>query len=224
MKSHESYKKEYPESAKQKFAIPRDAEGKPNQEIFGITRDFVEKLSKYPSFIGAAPYGSKMKGYSVEDSDTDIAIFTELPKDITSVEENIERSELRREALEASYGHGGPDAVHIEYHDLDEGTIRRAIVDSNNYPTRIALVNFFGIVAGPKVEEYRKIIAKHINALSEDKRETFIHELVLMALSLENIRKVAIEERIPSTKEAGMITTRRAVWEKRINDVLKNTI
>ena len=220
MKSPESYRKEYPKSAESKFAIPRNKDGEPNPEVFKITKDFVEKLSKYPSFIGAAPYGSKMRGYSNEDSDTDIAIFTQPPTDSNSTDQHAEQYELRRDALEATYAHGGPDAIHIQYYDLDENAIKHSIANHNFYPGRMALASFFGVVSGPKIDEYRKLIAELVNALPEDKRDKFIKDMILMALSLENSRKSTVEERITETKEAPMETLRKPVWEKRIHDIL----
>lgn len=221
MKSPESYKKEYPESAKGKFAIPRDAEGKPNKEVFELARSFVDKLSKYPSFIGVAPYGSKMKGYSsAEDSDTDIAIFTEFPNP-TKTDELAEVNELRKDALETAYAYGGPEHVHIQYYDFNEGTIKHSIVNHNFYPGRMALATFFGVTTGPKVEQYKKLIAEEVNNLSEERKKDFIDDLVDMAVGMEDSRTETVQERIPSTKEHDLGGARAELWEKRITNALK---
>jgi hypothetical protein len=216
MKSPESYRKEYPKSAKEKFAIPRNKDGEPNEEVFKITKHFAEKLSKYPSFIGVAPHGSKMKGYSDVESDTDLAIFTDEP----STDERFKPIDLRKEALEISYLFGGPDQIHIEYYNVNKGELQYAIRNSNNYPGRIALVNFLGLATGPKVLEYRKIFADEVNKLPDDKRTKFIRDIIEVALSLEASRTGEINERIPETDGAHLGTFRTDLWEKRISNIL----
>lgn len=69
-----------PESFEKKLYIPRDAEGEPNREELKKIREIENILKNHPAFVGLAPFGSIIKGYSKGDSDIDINIIYDSSK------------------------------------------------------------------------------------------------------------------------------------------------
>jgi hypothetical protein len=66
----------------EKLYIPRDAEENPDYQAFAVLDDLSETLDKDPQFVGVAPFGSRMRGYSMKDrSDLDVMMLIDATEE-----------------------------------------------------------------------------------------------------------------------------------------------
>lgn len=207
-----------PEYFKQKLFVTRDVERKPNVRALAEVRKLQEELEKYPGFIGAALFGSTVKGYSTEISDVDMKILLD-PEKFTSDKEfnallaGIEA--LRRSALR------GADLI-VEYIDPPD-----IIKDLHNNEDELGvelvgeqLADLLWPITGRRIEEYRALFAREIKSLSPDKQSLVFKSMLEKILVDDKAKeKRATRLGLKSRKENEIVKARKELWKKRINSM-----
>lgn len=220
------YKEKYPEASKRRLHIPRDKEGEPNPEVFEVARTLEKKLAEYPFFIGLAPYGSRMKGYSSESSDVDIVIFYDSSKTPEEDwQEVFDDFKQNADQTAAPLAAKAEQEINFNYHDLSPRRIKQYLVTANpsEYLATMALGDFCEIAVGPKVEEYRKSIGDELKKQPEEKRKQAIEGIVAMLMAREKTKmEGSVSRRIPEVvgQEQEILEAREKLWQERVEKVL----
>lgn len=212
----QEYTDNFSEVVGKKLYNARNTEVAPNLEPFKIAHELDEALREFPAYVGVVPYGSTMHGYSDAASDVDIAVF---------VDHEIESRSLYNKASEIAQKYG--QHVRVATYDLDRFTMAN-IVHQRDGIGRVALALFCGRVIGPKVSEYRAMIAELIRQLPAEKRGDFIKLLSLNAAIYDLYGGYKASERISSLEGKSekelqklYLEKRQPMWEKRIRNVFE---
>lgn len=207
---------------KSKLYNPRGISGTPNTEGFpGKEIRWVElQVADQPLFIGVAPTGSKLKGYSNEDSDLDLALIIDSSLPLKSGEkyEGKGISEL---------GLGKEKGVHFVIADVNLLTLElnHHFIDSedNNFDHRAvnAMALMTGIVTGKKIENTRARIKSLISRLKEKQRQELKEKTIIRLVSMDMMSLVKIAERDSDfpVESDEFKEARKNLWVKRFHGI-----
>ena len=150
------------ESFNNNLYIPRNVEGEPNRELLDITRAMEETLQQNESFVGLAPFGSWMSGYSNEKSDIDLyVLYDSVHQSRVAFESFLNTVEKE---LEAARGR----RIHCKAFDVNPdlviADIPRDVDGCNPYVHRIQAMT--RIVTGKKIDHYRGELAQKLHRLT----------------------------------------------------------
>ncbi|TSC95072.1 MAG: hypothetical protein CEN87_84 [Parcubacteria group bacterium Licking1014_1] len=216
----ESFKQE----SEQKLYIIRDIEGQPNREELEIVREIEKKLSKHPSFIGLALFGSVISGVSTESSDIDLYVLCDESKfkdekdylDFTKTLKNtsIEQSERSNKKIQAILEIVTIEGIIAEIKRYFEGYI--------NYFPETILADMSRLTTGKKIGKYRKAISEELHKLPvKNQREA--GEKITESIVRRDILSLGKRmERIPELSKQEhreVLEKRKEMWQKRVKKV-----
>ena len=174
---------EFKRAAESKLHILRDVEGEPNREELGIIRKLEKELSKLPAFIGLAPFGSVMGGYSKDpenkfhDSDIDVYLFFDGGKLETNYGLFAGNVEKIRDSLETTT----KKAIHLNVIDVNPKLVIEKLrgellgmLTENIFPVD-EMATMSRVVTGKKIDEYRDTIAQEMRLLSVEQQKKPSH-------------------------------------------------
>jgi predicted nucleotidyltransferase len=207
-----------PESFKQKLYIPRNVEGEPNEQELIVIRELEKRLAGEESFVGLAPFGSVVNGYSLKDSDFDFYILCDWPKGTSfSVAErtsNIIKAFKREKGIEMHfiYRNVNPELV---LSDLEHG------IGKNNPGEFVGavLAEMSRLVTGKKINQYRKIISEKLRELPAEQKQELAISILDNLASGEALSLFKRSKRIGGiSKEEHLIILeeRKEMWRKRV--------
>lgn len=205
-----------PESFSEKLYIPRNIEGEPNKESLGITRIIEERLQTNESFVGLAPFGSWVSGYSHDRSDIDLYVLydsslpgnSELAPLLQEVEKELEEKKGRR--------------IHLISFDINPDLIIGDITKgyfSGDHPYSSSLQAMTRVVTGETIARYRREIAEKLDKLSSQERQAAAYEIFrsLSVSDAESFGKRSKRMKDFSEEELlGILEKRRQAWARRI--------
>jgi len=205
-----------PESFGEKLYIPRDIKGKPNKEELDTTRSLEEKLQQHESFVGLAPFGSWMSGYSSGKSDVDFYVLYdsahESPEDFKNFLKQTEKE------LQSWRG----KSVHCMAYDANPDSIIRDVpkgVTGQYDPYVHRLQAMTRMVTGKKINEYRKETAEKLHQLAPEEQQTIANEIFLSLSNSDAESFGKRSKRMPNVSEEDqleVLKNRRDKWVKRI--------
>lgn len=174
------------ESFEKKLFILRNIEGDPNHRELAIIRQLEDELRDNKTFIGIAPFGSVVGGYSTEKSDIDLFLLFDSSKAIDVGQEGIDNSEelykkvdawekkvWKSERININTIFRNINPQHI-IHDLELG-IKRG--DPGEFISTIP-ADMSRVITGNKINQYRKVITEALNALTADQRKKLVDEIM----------------------------------------------
>lgn len=213
------------ERMKTKLYIPRNVEGKPNTEKLGIIKDVEKVLSKCPAFIGLAPFGSVVSGTNMESSDIDMFVLYDVA--IPKTTDEIPTNEIREvyETLWQCVAEYRKDDVKIEA--LPRGIPLDAIVKDINEKhfdgdTAAYLSDMSRVVSGRKIDQYRKIISKRLQRLSDEEKEQFADIITKILTKFDEVSISKRRKRIHDFTEEDhreILEKRKEMWVKRVKKI-----
>ncbi|MDP3726202.1 MAG: hypothetical protein Q8R36_03315 [bacterium] len=215
-----------PESFTKKLFIARDVEGKPNDKELIALREVEKQLSQDPLFIGLAPFGSVVGGYSTEQSDVDVYILEDyLPAQRESPAEKL-RNELITTKLDeiAKRLH-----IHIHFiitHINPEIMLQNLAlgIERGNPCAYIEtqLAEMSRLVTGKKINKYRKIIADELQKLSPEQQQQVANNIIESLVRRDVMSFSKRERRIPELTEEDhqrILNEREKMWTKRVKTI-----
>ncbi|MEK7083003.1 MAG: hypothetical protein AAB972_02430 [Patescibacteria group bacterium] len=204
------------ESFEKKLYIPRDVEGKPNKEALEEIRELEKQFAKSPMFVGIAPTGSMVEGYSTVSSDIDIHILF----DATPDNEDKVYNELREIALESQRvrkQEGKRDLGDI-YENINPETTWREFKNGDSAPLVAILSELTRIVIGDKIDRYRQIYKEELHKIPIRKRKQVLDGVANFLAQSEEPSSIKRITRIISDKsKTEIFYKRRDLWKRRID-------
>lgn len=207
-----------------KLYNPRSAEGEPNWAELKQIRELDEALSSHEGYVGLAPYGSTIGGYSNKDSDIDVKIF--FDNDIYKKHDykdryNFEALSKITEAARKSFRNQGERDVHIYFHDITLNTFTKPeFTDPFEYGHRAA--DIFRMTTGDKIDAYREKVVDYVRQFSQDYQDTFKRAVAGKLLEFERASIKKHAARVSGTDEAQIIEDKRKLLEQRVEHFFKN--
>ena len=208
-----------PEAFKNHLYIPRNVEGEQNKEQTELLRKLEEVLKRRPEFVGLAPSGSVMKGYSNEKSDFDVWVVVDSsclvsPLDClnSSSEEFKEFTEQGMHVL----------ILHIA-NEIDIGSYEY-MKDNKKFEPRIvgAVATLTGLVTGSKIDKYRDQICQKIKRLTLEQQSALKNQVMDILAYRDRMSIDKIIKRIPELDTEDIIEIingRDELWQKRWDEV-----
>ncbi len=203
--------------------VARDIEGEPNTEELKIIRQLEKELSGEEEFIGVAPHGSVVTGYSVDTSDIDLMVlYSKSYKDnfkAANIEIVIKQACSRlgkKEGIDIN-----PETVGVDL-ELVLHDIKRSFEEDrmNIFPRRVLSV-LSRMTIGGKVDEYRKALTEELHKLTKEQQEEVVEDIVndLFQRDCASYRKR--RERLPEVGEGNVVAIdqRKELWEKRVRKI-----
>lgn len=219
MSSPESYRARYPESAKKKLFNPRDIEGSPNIEIFENSQLISKGLSKYPEFVGLTLHGSRLKGYSTPESDTDVSLWVHTK--MTHDAEDVMLKDFQE--ITKSLPNYGEGPVQILYINPEKMKI---LVENAAGGSGGQLRDFLiGPSIGPHIEEYKQILKQEFQNLNGDQQEVFLNTLADDMIGYEELKEKTVKARVQDTEDKfdEILSARRELWKKHISRMMASS-
>lgn len=213
-----------PESFEKKLFLARDIEGNPNYQEFKTIRLLETELSKDESFVGIAPFGSKMEGHSEQNkSDTDVLVLFDSGDNGKTGDRynllnkiNIWKNEDEKNRLEI---HPIPRDINIKELTLclEQG------LKEDYFESRLitALAGMSKIVTGNKINNYRKLIAEKLNLLSLEKKEELADRIIKNIMRNEHMSFPKKETRLENLKINywKIYDERKKMWKNRVQKI-----
>lgn len=198
--------------------IGRGLEGESNKEVFLAIQELLARLeAENPQIVGIAPYGSMIRGASVDGSDVDIVIL--LDQDESSL--NVDAITNRAVAVWEQIVQGSsitpelaPDIQNINTQKLE------AKLSGGFDPAFPAM---FLTMAGNKIRPYREYWADKFKQMPSDQQELLIDRTVKNLVHNYDLNS----EKLP--KKAGLspddlrqiVDSRTILWKNRVENILK---
>lgn len=216
------------EDFKKKLYLARSAEGESNKEHLELLREFASEMGEYPEFVGLAPKGSVVKGYSNEISDIDVTILFDSGK---LRENNIDRDKDEEEFLGETetlrkYKTEGIQFFFLDLNfELNTESFDIQAEDAENsmgYFFKKTLVELTKITLGDDVENYREVYKEKLNTIKEEhKREKIKQMVVKLLLNEDKIGMTKLVQRHPELEghRQEILDSRRELWEKRYDKI-----
>ncbi len=208
------------ESFEKKLYIVRDIEGAPNYQELKMIRQLEERLAKDESFVGIAPFGSVVGGYSTEKSDLDLYVLYDNP-DITKIDDlgkdvDVWEQEMKEAGRKAQVLFENINSE-LVIQELREG----AAYDNFGLVAR-KLAEMIRVVTGKKIEHYRKIISAELNTLTPEQKNELAEEVVDSIIRREQLGLRKKKERMSELSEADhqkIMDERTKMWRKRVQKI-----
>jgi len=222
----------FPKRFAEDLVFASDSRGKLEERIFEVARQLEKKFSKYPWFIGVAPFGSRVKGYSLpnEGSDIDVAVLYDSSISGMSsgacwafVQEECKSAEkdFDKNLVAVPYDLKLPKLETFLQRPLGKGI--EAILFTGG------LMHLCTTGFGPKVDEYARAIGDAINKLPIRNRTMVVNRITGDILIDENKARVTegkIRDRIRGMEKVsdeefkGLVESRKSHWRKHVVEVL----
>ena len=206
-----------PEAFKNKLYIARDIEGNSNKEDLDLLRSLQEKMSEKKGFVGLAPFGSIVSGYSNEESDMDLYMLYDDPEgwggkvgaDLWKEIQNLTKEQRKKFDL---LGHN----INFDFlmHDIKNN------VSSAQLATELGAMS--RLVTGEKINAYREKFAAELRKLPVEQKTILCNNIVSSLFEKDIASLDKREERMPDLTEEehqNILTTRKDMWEKRVKKV-----
>lgn len=206
-----------PESFERKLFIPRNVEGEQNQKELEVIRTLEERLKDHPAFVGLAPGGSVMRGYSNEFSDIDIWVIfdpSKVPPDdherINKGGSNIFR-DFRERGVHFFFISLSPKALDLGSHVSAKNTTDFG----HEIPDILATMT--GIVTGKKIDRYRAQIREELQQLTSAQREALKQQALDTLKERDRMSMKKLTKRIPEAEphSEDIFEARKRLWENR---------
>lgn len=210
-----------PEFIENKLYTARDIEGEPNFKELEMIRQLEDRLNKNESFVGIAPFGSMVSGYSTAESDIDIFVLYDDPG-ITKIDNLEEQAELWEREIKRS----GIDAdilfqninLKLILQDLRVG-IKLGRPHEFISP---ALTQLSRVVTGKRIEHYRRIVSAELQKLTSEQKEKVIDVIVERLVRRDELSLYKRKKRMPELSEEDhqrILEARATKWRKRVQKV-----
>lgn len=206
-----------PESFEKKLYIPRDVEGEPNKEDLEFLHSLQEKLSEKNGFVGIAPFGSVVSGYSTEQSDMDLYMLYDDPK----VFGGETGAELWKEIQNLTKDRNRK--FNILSHNINFDFLLHYIktdIASTQLATELGAMS--RLVTGDRIREYRKKFVAELEKLPQEQKSILLNN-IMASLSEKDAASLAKrKERMPELSESehqNILNERKNMWEKRVKDM-----
>lgn len=209
------------EKMETKLYIPEDVNGEPNRQELRIAREVSEELSKYPGFIGLAPFGSVMSGYSNEKSDLDLCILFDQKEAGKDGYLNFWRHS--RSICAEKGGDRKVSGTHITNISVEEiiRDIHNFLEKGSQFPGN-ALEDMTKVFIGKKIDRYRKPIAEELKKMSEEDQTKIADMIVAGLADTDNLSLRKRTERLPEFTQEDhetILKTREEMWKKRVKNI-----
>jgi hypothetical protein len=227
----------FKERFSRKLYNPRNIEGVAKKEVFEIVEIIYRTLADEKEFVGVAPFGSSVNGYSTRASDIDVRLYLELPdipKDlkirmllgldvddflIRSGENHARTKELTEKAIKAlEQMNFDISNIHVLPFVLSKAeNIIRIQKGLNEEGDAEIIGALFRIVKGGRIKEFRDSAIEQLKKLSEEERNRQV-ELIAQALSQSELMSFhKINDRTDEPLDpVDLHNTRAAMWKDRI--------
>lgn len=207
-----------------KLYIARDVEGEPNRDDLEIIRGLEERLSEEKSFVGIAPFGSVVGGYSTKESDIDLYVLY----DSNDVVEFLRLKESCEE-YKNSIWDKIQKKLQIIFTNVDPQMIiedlKRGVKPNNpgeSISTSNDLVEMTRVVTGKKIDVHRNGIREEIKKLSSEQQQKLSESVLDSLYRREVLSLKKRQERFSDLSEdehEGILEERRKLWRKRIEKI-----
>lgn len=204
-----------------KLYVARDVEGEPNRKELEIIKKELE-LSKCAAFIGIAPFGSVVSGYS-EKGASDIDVF--VVYDVDKFETAEEKQDFLRKINFPRVYETEKGRFKVEFNRI--GISLNSIIDDircgNLFSSDdIDISDITRIITGDKIKTYREKIAVELQRLPLGSQQEIAGMIVggLVKRDRESLRKRT--ERMPGLAEEQheeILTKRKEMWKKRVKKI-----
>lgn len=192
-----------------------------DREIIAKTRDVEKTLHNEPGFVGVAPYGSRWKGHSSEDSDYDvIALYDstiagcdlEKMRQAVAIKNNasIDGEETKERQTEVTWWIDMAALKNPDFSDVGFLDVPYVLMEH---------------VIGPKINEYRAMMRPILDAHPEGFKEIVDHATFreFQAFRRANWKEGAENRNVPPWKtyadQESHSSMRRPLFEKRARAV-----
>ena len=210
-----------PESFKNKLYIARNVEGDPNNEDLALLHSLQEKLADKKGFVGIAPFGSIVTGYSSTESDFDLVDLYDDPDDYPDARNGNIGNELWMEILKLTDGlkrkiniFGQNVNLELFLHSMENGV-------SNDYLIA-GLAQMSGLVTGEKIADYRKKLTLELENLPTEEKTDLLNKVVDYLFEQDAKSLTKRKKRMPNLTEEehqNILSARKDMWEKRVKEV-----
>jgi len=212
----------YKNIAETKLASLETKDGKLDFEAHLVAEAADSMLKENPAYIGVSPFGSAVRGYSDENSDVDLAIFFDpsflqgqlgAEKLVANTRDQISEKKLTSRN------------IHCLGTFVDKTALFATLKSYNFSDVTLWLYIFSPNAIGPRVEEYRRMVADEIRNEPQEKKEQIINKLARAIVYGEREAIGKIRRRIPNAT-LGQLNTilsrREKLWSKQIESILNS--
>ncbi len=201
-----------------KLYIPRDINGIPNKKELEVIRRVEEKMKEYEAFIGIAPFGSVVGGYSSDhsESDIDLIVFYDADK-LSSNQESDFRSIML--GLQDLMNEDSSKDIQLLRERLSIERIREDIRTSSIIDLGRKLSKITRRVSGNKIGYYREEIKKELDNMSDSSKLDLGKSILNHLIFAEKISARKKKERmsdITDDEHEEILGRRKIMWAKRI--------
>ncbi len=215
-----------PESFEKKLYIARNVEGEPNEQKLAILRELEKRLAEEESFVGLAPFGSAVGGYSTEESDLDVYALYDFPKGAPldfwrNVHQEIKKIKLEIEKEQKI-------KIHLISTNINPQFIIDNIklgVESKNNPGEFVgteLAEMSRIVTGKKIDQCRKVISDKLQELPAEQKQQLADSVVesltrrdIMSLS----KRIKRMNNLSEENHQKILEERKKMWRDRVSKI-----
>ncbi len=220
---------EKPHPFESRLFYPRNIEGRPNTKPLEAVRHIEEFLrtnyfTANKKLVGLAPYGSTMKGYNFSESDLDIIILYDAPRD--TIDARREFTTLSRETSLELQRRGLPANVALQAQNLNRDFTFPLNPDSEDYGWFVgAIANMSRLVTGSVIRSYREWYKNEFRKLPATLQNEILEDALLTILESEtpeSLRKFLERQgtRDPSEEQIETLAAKRKVlWERRLRNL-----
>jgi predicted nucleotidyltransferase len=208
------------ESFEKKLYLARDLEGAPNHEQIEVIRALEKRLEENETFVGLAPFGSVVSGYSTKESDLDVYALYDWPLGISSETWNAQKIDEIKQEIEKEYGikiNFIPQNINPEHivHDIGLGVQKD---DPGEY-VATAMAEMTRIVTGKKIDEYRKTIIEYLHGLSSKQKNQLTDSIVESLARRDGyslFKRVNRMNEFSAEEHQRILEERRRMWNQRV--------
>lgn len=215
-----------PESFEKKLYIARDIEGGPNERKLAALRELDKRLAESELFVGLAPFGSVVSGYSTEESDLDIYALYSYPKGASLDFWQNTREKIRK--IESEIEKEQKIKIHLISKNINPQFVIDNIklgAESKNNPGEFVeteLAEMSRVVTGKKIDQCRKIISEKLQELSVEQKQQLANSIVD---SLVRRDAMSLPKRVKRMKDLSeeehqsILAERKKMWRERVKKI-----
>jgi len=200
-----------------KLFIPRNVDDEPNTQEIAEIRKLEEELSNNPAFIGIAPFGSVMTGYSNEQSDIDARILYDA--DMINDRKKFDTAK--------NFSKSSNEKINTKITVISlSGLLEKFSYWVNHEQASaifgIGLASMTGIVTGKKINKYREAIREQIGKLNLEEQKKLENIIMDNLIEMDGASLLKRSERMPELTEADqqeILEKRKEMWRERVKRV-----